>query len=116
VKWFGDPWPTDELRASVCESPNDRVGTPEGERCLWCEEPIAENDRGIIMPCIVLGLDGNPKSELRPCHVECNVRQVVGSMNHINGNCLCTGQAEAASTLSVREDALAVWDWVQSHG
>jgi hypothetical protein len=115
VKWFGDPWPSDELRASVCESPNDRVGTPEGEPCLWCDEPIAENDRGVILPVGDLDSDGRFFTTIRPCHIECNVRSVVGSLDHLTGHCSCSGK-EPVSGLSSREDALAVWDWVQSHG
>lgn len=55
--WFGDPWPSTELRAPVCEDDSRRVDTPIGSDCLLCSEAIAEGDRGLINP--------------HPNHIEC---------------------------------------------
>jgi hypothetical protein len=63
MTWFGKPWPSDRLRALVCEDENERAPTPIGASscrwrrgpglfspqpatCLWCGEPIIEDDRG----------------------------------------------------------------------
>ena len=44
MRWFGKPW-----GAEACD-PASHVETPVGEICMWCDEPIAEEDRGFLMP------------------------------------------------------------------
>lgn len=50
MKWFGDPWPSAEYRAPVCEDDADRVPVPVGGSCAYCDKPISERDRGIVIP------------------------------------------------------------------
>lgn len=47
--WFGEPWPSAELRAPVCEYESDHVRTPVGQSCLFCEQSIILGDRGIVV-------------------------------------------------------------------
>jgi len=51
MKWFGNPWPSDELRAAVCEDDRDRVPPPPPEEeCGLCGKPIGENAQGVVVP------------------------------------------------------------------
>ena len=49
VRWFGDPWPSDDLRAPVCEDDEYHFDVPVGYRCFHCEQEIGPDDQGIIM-------------------------------------------------------------------
>lgn len=73
--WFGDPWPTAELRAPVCENDADRVPTPVGRACLQCDRPVADGDRGVLIPHVFAkGPDG---WEMRPQHLDCLLRAIL---------------------------------------
>lgn len=65
MKWFGESW-----RAPIC-APEDEVGTPVGERCLLCEEPIAAGDQGVVMPFSGDLVDGVVTARLVPEHLDC---------------------------------------------
>ena len=87
MRWFGDPWPHPDRRAPACEDDTARVPTPVGAECLWgCGEPIGEDHRGFVIPCI--DTDG---AELRPAHLECQTRSVVGPLAHLDRRCSCYG-------------------------
>jgi hypothetical protein len=49
VRWFGEPWPSAEERASICEDDKFMVKTPVGRICVVCEKPIVEGERGVMM-------------------------------------------------------------------
>lgn len=102
--WFGRQWGAGGP-APVCEDPAERVETPVGVPCLFCEEPIEENHSGVVTPYIAAG--GN--SHQAAVHVECHLRQVLGGVNHIEGRCLCCGGDEDPDPagLSRREAAVA---------
>lgn len=64
----------------------DLAATPVGTSCAWCDDPIVEGDKGVIMP--FLGLADDPRREI-PYHWDCNIRAVVGSVAHQNKQCSC---------------------------
>jgi hypothetical protein len=51
TRWFGRPWPSDELRAPICEDDADRVELPDGIVCARCEHAITSDDSGVVMGC-----------------------------------------------------------------
>ena len=53
VRFFGDPWPHEERRAPICSDDRFKVDVEEivGNKCLECQEPIKENQRGVITAC-----------------------------------------------------------------
>jgi hypothetical protein len=61
------------------------VGTPVGELCLWCDEPIEASRAGVITPVGDLQGHCSERSE----HYECFIRQIVGSVAHITMQCSC---------------------------
>lgn len=88
-----------------------QVETPVGTPCLWCGELIQEGDRGLIYPMI----HEDRTSTLKPVHIECSMREVVGSMACLEKRCShCSGGPDSPEY--TRADALAVWDWVREHG
>jgi len=69
--WFGEPWPSPEERAPVCEDDAYRRETPVGAECMYCEVPVAAGDRGMIVP----HLGGERATTVM--HVDCMLRAVV---------------------------------------
>ena len=53
IRWFGDPWPNAERRAGICDSDDYKVPVEKvmGQRCIECNEPITESQRGVITAC-----------------------------------------------------------------
>lgn len=87
---------------------------PEATTCLLCGEVIAPGDR--ILPQAHIQADG---ARIRVVHRECQLRAVLGGIDHLEGRCQhrghCNELREAAGR-TYREDALAVWAWVEQHG
>lgn len=112
--WFGEPWPDDWREngpAPVCENPAQRVPTPVGAICLHCTEPVAEGDRGILMPAVDMGPDGKPQMTILPAHAECQLRMGAGGPAHWLGNCTCSGgHCDPDLGMPPREAARWVWD------
>ena len=79
MKWFGEPG------GAPYETDCPHVDTPVGVPCAWCDEPFADGDDGVIVP----GVPGGSAF-----HYECHLRQVVGGLNHLRGNCICCGGNE----------------------
>lgn len=80
MKWFGEPWPSAEHRAPVCEDDKDRVPPPPpGERCTDCGEPFRADDRGVVMPHMTASdvMPGMFITELRYWHLDCLLRNVM---------------------------------------
>lgn len=80
MKWFGEPWPSEELRASVCEDDTQRIPVPVGEECTLCTEEIMQNDRGVALGHLQVD-EVNPHLtwiEQRYVHVDCLVKNVGG--------------------------------------
>jgi hypothetical protein len=80
LAWFGKHW-----GAPVCDEV-PHVGTPVGEPCLWCGEPIVGDDNGFL----VAYADRQGYSQ-RPMHEFCQLRSIVGGVAHLQGNCFCCG-------------------------
>ena len=113
--WFGQAWPS-----GICYDDHGRLieemrkPFPAGESCLYCDEVFDEaaGDSGQAMPCLTA--DGG---SVRHVHKECLLRNVVGSIAHLQGRCRCSGgERSAGPGVTYRQDALAVWAWVQEHG
>ena len=107
--WFGEAWPS-----GVCYDDDGRLieemrkPFPAGERCLWCTEVFDEvaGDAGQALP----GPDGG---QVRHVHKECMLRQVAGSLAHMEGRCSCyVGGGCSDSGMSARREALAVWNLI----
>lgn len=108
--WFGTPWPSERYRAPICEDDALRVTTPVGDACLWCEEEILEDDRGVMMAVL------REEMSQVPVHIECNFRQVMGGPAHLRGACSCQGgHADPDDGMTEREAALYVWNhWTEN--
>ncbi len=65
------------------------VPTPVGEKCIQCQEPIADSDSGLLMPFLS---EAGPREVAE--HRECFLRGVVGSVGHQLGRCSCFGGTE----------------------
>lgn len=76
MRWFG---PSTAAPFYVADL-GPRVNTPAGESCRWCEERIDKSDFGLFMN----GLSGP-----EPYHWECQARQLIGSLAHIEKRCSC---------------------------
>jgi hypothetical protein len=94
--WFGKHW-----GAAICDDTPHAV-TPTGEPCGHCGEPIAANDDGVLVP--TLG-----EAHRIAFHYECNLRTMVGGVNHQLHRCTCCGGSEPPDppALSVRDAARA---------
>lgn len=105
AEYFGERWPSGTCDEGV------QVRTPVGEHCDWCQTPVMEGDRGLIM--WTQGLAGTYPV---PMHRECHLRTVMGSVAHMEGRCSCrTGDwSNRPQTPSeVRQEALELWEWIE---
>lgn len=71
VAWFGVDWGSDLCAAQP------RIATPVGELCYWCGETISESD------------DGFRTSNAMLAHRNCFMRQISGSLAHLEKRCSC---------------------------
>ena len=81
MKWFGEPWPSAELRAPVCEDDNERVPPPRpGEECALCGQPIEAGAQGVVIPHMAASdiMPGMFITEIRYNHIDCLTRSVGG--------------------------------------
>lgn len=84
----------------------ERVATPVGLDCLYCEEPVAEGDSGIITPAMLTA----DSVQMLPVHIECHLRSLLGGLAHLEQRCSCYGGGEHDG--HTRDDARAVLSWV----
>lgn len=76
MQWFGSPWPSEELRAPVCEDDADRAPNPRpGTLCVLCDREIEPGARGVVMPHLAAD---NMSAVLRYCHLGCLLSNVGG--------------------------------------
>jgi hypothetical protein len=101
TKWFGPPWPSEAVRAPVCQSDAWKINTPVGERCILCQTPIREGERGELFA------DGSP------VHIECSFRSVTGNLTHVLGNCHHVGECNQIDQRPYRVQAVEVWNYYQ---
>jgi hypothetical protein len=102
MKYFGPSW-----YAPVCE---EQVATPVDDVCMFCDEVIAEGDQGLF-----IGGHSDAGYQDRPVHIECHVREIVGSVGHLSKRCSCYGGNEDdPEGMSKREAAIEAYKlWKQ---
>lgn len=85
---------------------------PIGSPCARCDEPIAEGERGWLIP----HYDGAALSE-RPYHYACGIRGIIGSVGHIQRRCSCYGGTDedppGMTERQAAEAALALFEEMQ---
>jgi hypothetical protein len=75
TQFFGQRWDAPRVDGAA------QVDTPAGEPCLHCDEPIADGDRGLLMP-----VRSTDRVEIRPVHLECDLRS---TLSHWMRQCRC---------------------------
>lgn len=111
-QWFGEPWPSVELRAGACADDRFRIPTPVGGVCMHCGEEITDKDRGFAYPgAITAGPNGDAVFDPTPlyAHLECQLRNVLGCSAGLHGE-------PHDHSGSYREDARRVQTWVDAGG
>lgn len=104
MTWFGAGW------SSWLNYECEHQDTPIGEPCFWCDEAIEPWASGVVMSCFT-------------AHLECFLRQGMGSVGHQLGLCSCSGGPgilDDPPGLTIREAARAAvytangsgWQWV----
>lgn len=79
----------------------NRVQTPVGSLCAWCDEVIRMNDKGVAFE--------GPTYE----HMECYVRSLVGSVDRQKGIYLPPGDDEGEAGMTKREAAIRAYEYFQ---
>lgn len=104
--WWGEPWPSEELRAPICEDDDLRTEVPVGQPCQHCGHVIEKTDRGTSNSGYI-GLDDDGEMTYVPtplhAHAECGLRHVRGCSASIKGE----GHSHERD---YREDAWEVWE------
>jgi len=80
MRWFGKSFHS-PMYEGVPEVP-----TPVGDTCVGCEEKIVDGDIGVTIPWLGHGPDGRASY-----HIECQIRSVIGDLDHQEGKCVCHG-------------------------
>jgi hypothetical protein len=109
--YFGEPWDVPATEGQP------HVPTPVGKPCLWCSVPIADGDRGFMVGWARRDDDGEFHYALEPQHRECQLRAVVGSPAHLDGNCTHHGGEggdRPQTPAEARAEAIEVWDRINS--
>ncbi len=109
--YFGEWWDVPAMESARL------ADTPVGALCRFCDVKIVEGDQGVFMVHVDLDAEGNPSASAGPWHRECQLRSVLGSVDHLEGRCICRdgdgGQHEAATP---REEALRLRAWLVERG
>lgn len=80
------------------------IKTPIEEKCIYCEESIAIEDFGVVLPIIM----DFAKIVYGAEHRECFLRSIFGSVAHQQGKCSCYGNdCEDDPNLTKRQAAKA---------
>lgn len=74
MRWFGQPWPTPERRAPVCDDDTARVPVPIGRACGKCGYPFSRYDRGVLIPLYDLTINNRDIAY----HAACFLKLVIG--------------------------------------
>jgi hypothetical protein len=82
------------------KAPVDVTAIPVGQRCLFCEEVITENDQGVLMPLL-----DSQACRLVPKHRECYLRHIFGSVGHQMKTCSCYGGTQEDPEGMTRREA-----------
>lgn len=104
MKWFG------AKHDAPAWDYAEPVATPVGEKCKWCGEPILEGEAGVCFPQVYIVVGGIELREWLAYHLECHLRQVLGSYGHLTKQCSCHGGSlEDPPELSRRQAALLAY-------
>lgn len=95
--FFGERWDAPAFDDAI------QRPTPVGETCGLCTEAIDEDDAGTWQTFIEL--DG---ASVKPMHIECWLRQGLGSPAHLRGECSCSGGPEPEDNRSYRDQGREV--------
>jgi len=109
---FGPPWDAPNMEPSD-DHQVIQVPTPVGQLCTWCQTAIAEGDRGLFHAVAHINESGIHGSA-EPIHVECHLRMILGSINHLTNRCSCHGHTEDPAPGNDREEALALLDHINT--
>lgn len=109
--WFGEPWPREDYRASVCEDDRLRIGVPVGKECYLCEHMFIEIDRGTAMA----GLKADGPAEVMFAHIECTMRNTMGCYDLVSSGEPWKPGHVCSDPGCYRQDALRVWVWLRTH-
>jgi hypothetical protein len=113
MRFFGERWDAPMLDDGI------PVATPVEMPCIYaCGEPIVEGDQGVLVPCVDLDEQGKPYAKMTASHRECWTRMTVGSVDHLEGRCMCvrTGKLlgdEQPPQGSVRDEGRATIAWLE---
>lgn len=74
--WFGEPWPSRDRRAPICEDDESSIAAPAGEVCTHCAQVLTGADRGVAVPYL-------ERDDLAPAthgywHLRCFLAEVCG--------------------------------------
>ncbi len=100
----------------------EQCPTPFGMHCSHCQEKILDGDAGVLM-----GHWHAVGMTYEPVHIECFMRSMMGSVEHLEGRCSCArgrgdlmrvrpeqDDDEACTPQGTwREQGLAVMAWLQ---
>lgn len=91
-----------------------QIVTPVGERCLFCSELIEPGDRGVLRLCAGV-VDGKTVTDTGPAHMECDLRSMMGNVDHLEGRCICNENAVSGGPATTfREEAREVLVWFEN--
>jgi len=104
ILFFGERWDSPYLDPDVdrCVIQNP---TPVNTPCFWCTELIKPGDRGLFR-AVMRGVPGSMTGSVEPIHMECDLRQVMGSPRHLRGECSCAGHETNSPEVSLHEESL----------
>jgi hypothetical protein len=100
MAWFGESW------GAPVNADCPRVRPPVGRPCLFCADPIASGDAGVV----VAAVRADHTAAREPLHLECHMRSSIGSVGHLQRRCSCYGGHEGDPRgMSKREAARAAY-------
>lgn len=94
MNWFG----------KIKAYPAEEIPVPVGEACLHCAEPFRAEDSGMQYP------DGGC------AHANCHLRQILGSVAHLEKRCSCyvvgsaEGDPEGMTPRQAADAAVETWN------
>jgi hypothetical protein len=101
--YFGDRWDAPAFDDAIHEA------TPVDGECGLCGEIIERDDSGTWQVFVLT----EKQAERLPVHIECWLRQGLGSPAHLRGECSCSGQPEPADDRSWRDQGREVMRMVR---
>jgi hypothetical protein len=109
IQFFGRHWDAPMLDEGAVQIP-----VPIGASCMHCDELITGADRGLMRALVSYDRTGDLVAASRPAHMECDLRSGLGSIAHLRGECLCSSQAEQFYPGTIRDEARAVLEYLNT--